>query len=112
MTTTTTVLPGDFSDLEPFAGWALATEPQRWDKRMSSTMDQMQDFYDTAMARLEDGMAYIDRFDLTDLPDDAQHLLWLFCSLVTVSFPIEAWRQPNVPDAGASTIDCISEFPY
>ena len=34
------LLPSEFSDLEPFAEkWCLATEPERWAQRMSSTMD-------------------------------------------------------------------------
>jgi hypothetical protein len=42
-------------------------------------------------------------------PDDAKHLLWLYCALVTVSFPIEVWRQPRVPDSGAATFDAVLE---
>jgi hypothetical protein len=30
-------------------------------------------------------------------------------SLITVSFPIEAWKQPRVPDSGATYLDCIRE---
>jgi len=26
-----------------------------------------------------------------------------------VSFPVEAWRQPRVPDSGAASIDAIYE---
>ena len=42
------------------------------------------------------------------LPDEAKHLLWLYCSLVTVSFPVEVWRQPRVPDSGASSFDAVA----
>ena len=48
-----TTLPTDFADLEPFAGWALETEAERYAKRLSSTMDELQAFYDTAFPRLE-----------------------------------------------------------
>ena len=30
-------------------------------------------------------------------------------SLVTVSFPVEVWRQPRVPDSGASAIEAVVE---
>jgi hypothetical protein len=30
-------------------------------------------------------------------------------SLVMVSFPIEAWKQPRVPDSGAAWVECIRE---
>jgi hypothetical protein len=43
------------------------------------------------------------------MPDDAKRLLWLFCALVTVSFPVEVWHQPRVPDSGASSFDAVLE---
>jgi len=37
-----TLIPPEFSDLEPFArAWCLASEPER-SKRLASTMDEMQ----------------------------------------------------------------------
>lgn len=101
------VLPAEFADLEPFAGWALPTPGERYDKRVASTMDELQAFYDAAFPRFEDVLAYLDQFPLDALPDDAAHLLWLYCALVTVSFPVEVWRQPRVPDSGASSFDEI-----
>jgi hypothetical protein len=102
-------LPTDFADLEPFAEWAIPTERARYDKRVASTMDELQAFYDAAFPRMEDAMAYLDKLDLDALPDDAKHLLWLYCALVTVSFPVEVWRQPRVPDSGASSFDAVVE---
>jgi hypothetical protein len=103
MTTPPVALPNDFSDLAEFADWALPSERERYDKRVASTMAELQAFYDALFPRLEDSMAYLDRFPLDSLPEDAKHLLWMCCSLVTVSFPVEVWRQPRVPDSGAST---------
>ena len=98
-------LPAEFADLEPFAGWAMHGERARYDKRVLSTMDELQAFYDAAFPRMEAALEYLDQFSLDALPDDAKHLLWLYCALITVSFPVEAWRQPRVPDSGASSID-------
>ena len=100
-------LPAEFSDLEPYADWALPTEGARYAKRLASTMDELQAFYDAAFARLDDAAAYLEKFALDDLPDDAKRLLWVFCSLVTVSFPVEVWRQPRVPDSGAAAIEAV-----
>jgi hypothetical protein len=30
-------------------------------------------------------------------------------SLVMVSFPVEVWKQPRVPDSGAAYLDLIRE---
>jgi hypothetical protein len=102
-------LPAEFADLEPYADWALATEPERYAKRLASTMPQMQQFYDAAFPRLEDAIAYLDRFPLDELPDDARALMHLMQSLVMVSFPVEVWKQPRVPDSGAAYLDLIKE---
>jgi hypothetical protein len=102
-------LPTDFADLEPYAGWAIPTERARYAKRLSSSMDELQAFYDAAMPRMEAATTYLEQYDLNDLPDDAKHLLWLYCALVTVSFPVEVWRQPKVPDSGSTTLDAAVE---
>jgi hypothetical protein len=101
--------PPEFADLEPHAEWALARERDRYAKRLSSSMNELQAFYDDAFPRLETAMAYLDALDLDALPDDAARLLWLCYSLVNVSFPVEVWRQPRVPDSGASTMDVVVE---
>jgi hypothetical protein len=103
------MLPAEFADLEPFAAWALPSEAERFAKRLASTMEELQAFYDAAFARLDDAASYLDRLELHALPDDAQRLLWLCYSLVNVSFPVEVWRQPRVPDSGASVIACVLE---
>ncbi|MEB3019535.1 hypothetical protein [[Mycobacterium] crassicus] len=102
-------LPADFADLQPHIDWDLATEPERYAKRLASTMAEMQTFYDAAFPRLQDAITYMDKFDLDDLPEDARTLMHLMQSLVMVSFPIEAWKQPRVPDSGAAWIDIIRE---
>ena len=103
------LLPSEFADLEPYAEWALPTERARYAKRLSSTMDELQRFYDAAFAHLDAGTSYLGQFELNALPAEAKHLLWLFCSLVTASFPVEVWHQPRVPDSGAASFDAVAE---
>jgi hypothetical protein len=102
-------LPLDFADLQPWTAWCLASEPERYAKRLASTMEEMQAFYDAMVPRAEAAIAYCDGFDLEDLPEDVLNLLHLIYSLVMVSFPVEVWAQPRIPDSGSSTLDCIVE---
>ena len=102
-------LPAEFADLEPYLDWDLATEPERYAKRLSSTMTEMQAFYDVAFPRMNDVIAYCDKYPLDDLPEHAQTLMHLMQSLVMVSFPVEAWKQPRVPDSGAAWVELIRE---
>src|SRR3954447_19731287 len=103
-------LPPAFADLEPYAQWALPTEHERFAKRLASSMDELQAFYDAALPRLDDAVDFLDQFELSALPDDASHLIWMYYSLMTVWFPVKVWRQPRVPDSGASTVDCVVDL--
>lgn len=102
-------LPAEFADLEPFADWAIPTERARYAKRLTSTMDELQAFYDAAFPRLAAATDYLRSLEMDELSEEESRLVWLFCALVTVSFPVEVWRQPRVPDSGASSFDAIVE---
>ena len=73
-------------------------------------MQELQAFYDVAFPLLTDGTEYLEdrRRSMASASED-KRLVWLFCSLVTVSFPVEVWRQPKVPDSGASSLDAVVE---
>jgi hypothetical protein len=105
-----TMLPTEFADLEPFAGdWCLATERERFDKRLATPMDEMQAFYDAITPRAEAAIAHCDRFPLDAMPDEVLNLMHLLYSMITVSFPVECWGQPHVPDTGAAYLDLLVE---
>jgi hypothetical protein len=108
-TAATPRLPAEFADLEPFADWALPGEQARYQKRIATTMDELQTFYDAAMARIEAACEYLDQFPVNALDEQQKNLLWMYCSLVNVSFPIEVWRRQRVPDSGASDIYPVVE---
>ena len=104
------MLPTEFGELEPFAEqWCSATEPERWATRMSSSMDELQDFYDAILPRVPEAIALCDTFPLDDMPDDAVNLLRMIYSFVLVSFPVELWRQPYPPDTRGTAFERIGE---
>ena len=107
MTSTEAKFPPDFSDLEVFADWALPTENERYAKRIASSMEELQDFYDAVFPRLAESVDYLKGIELTDMTDQQANLVRLFEALVTASFPVEVWRQPRVPDSGASSFDAV-----
>ncbi len=105
-----TLLPEEFADLEPFAAkWCLATESERYATRLASSMGEIQAFYDAIVARAEDAIAFCDKFPLDDQPDDAVHLMHMLYSMVMVSFPVECWGQPKIPDTGAAALELVVE---
>jgi hypothetical protein len=71
-------------------------------------MDQMQAFYDAITPRTEEALAYCDKLRprcpaRRCAESDASAVF------LTVSFPVECWKQPRVPDTGATSLDCVVE---
>jgi hypothetical protein len=105
-----TRLPPEFAEVEPFAAtWCLGSESERYARRLASSMDEMQDFYDAFFPRLNEAIDYCDRFALDDLPAEARRLLELVYSLVMVAMPVEIWRQPRPVDSAAATLERVVE---
>jgi hypothetical protein len=105
-----TLLPVEFADLETFAStWCLATESERYSTRLATSVREMTDFYDAVTPRADAALNYLDQFPLDKLADEATNLLHLLYSMVMVSFPVEAWGQPKVPDTGSASFDCFVE---
>ncbi|MET7769316.1 hypothetical protein [Nocardia sp. NPDC005366] len=107
--TVTKQLPEEFADLARFSAWILPTEPERYAKRLNSSMEEMQDLYDVGMERLDAALDYCDKYDINDLPEEVRNLFNLLQSVVMVSFPIECWKQPRVPDSGAAYLGMVHE---
>jgi hypothetical protein len=104
------LLPPRFAELEPYAAiWCLATEPERWERRLRSSMAELQAFYDACFPRAEEAIAHCDQFPLDAMPADAERLLQLLHSLLLVSYAVEVWRQPEVVNGGSARIDRILE---
>ena len=107
-TTPERLLPEEFADLERFASrWCLATEPERWAQRHASTIEEMRELYDAVSPRVEAAFAHCDRFPLDHLPHDTRNLLHLLLSFVMVSFPVEVWNAPRIPDVGGATLERV-----
>lgn len=91
-------LPEAFHDLEQWLAWSLATEQERSNKRQSSTMAELQAFYNALLSRTEAILSYVEQFPLDNMPEDAQRLFYLTLSLAEVAPAIELFGQPAVLD--------------
>lgn len=107
-----TMLPEAFADLEPFAAtWSLPRERDRYDRRLASTMEELQEFYDAIFPRAKDALTYLDTFELDDMPEKEINLMRMLYSLCTISFAVDCFKQPKMPDSGSAYIDVLVE-PY
>jgi hypothetical protein len=103
MTADTPMLPAEFAVFEPFAAkWCLTSEATRYETRLASTMGELQALYDVGMEHGRPAQDHLDQFDLYDLPEPELNLLHLLMSVIAVTTPVEAFRQPKVPDTGST----------
>ncbi len=104
------ILPAKFAALEHLVpAWSIEDGHQRYVKRVNSSMEEIQAFYDTVFPHAEAAVAYLDEFDYQQpLPEDAANLRNLLYSLITVSLAVELWKQPRVKHSANTILTRLS----
>ena len=91
-------LPEAFRALETFAvAWALASSDERMQKRMASTMEDIQAFYDALLPVTESALAHLDTFELEALPPAETRLFQLLLAGAEAALAVEVYRAPQLP---------------
>ena len=110
MSSDTRLLPEGFDELEPFvADWAHPTRAERYAMRLSKTIDELVAFYDAVAPRAEAAIEHLAGRDLGSLSEPEVRLLRLLYSFVLVSYAVNIFDQPKIPDSGAAFFDCVVE---
>lgn len=93
------LLPDEFAPLETWAAdWAMATQNQRWDKRLDSSGAEITAFYHAILPWLERILAHADQFPLGSLPEDSARLFDLALMHAEIAPNVELYMSdPNVP---------------
>ena len=91
-------LPQQFQDLERYiaAGWAKPTKMERWHKRLSCEMPEIQEFYDTMLACLDEVVGHVNQYPLDAVPENEQPLLNLALSFMDIAPAVEIFGAPDV----------------
>jgi hypothetical protein len=91
--------PAGFEDLERFAeAWAVAGERERNQRRLSSSMAEIQELYDVLLPRMEAIINHLNQYPLTNMPEDATRLFHLSLALAEIAPAVEFYKQPEVVD--------------
>jgi hypothetical protein len=99
------LLPDGFEKLEPFVEtWALPSMNERYDRRLESSIDDMQVFYDAMTAQAEEAIVYLNQFELDEMPEPALRLLWMLGSLSAVGFAVDIFHEPKVTDSAEARL--------
>ncbi len=100
MSTTLSMLPTEFADLERFAAeWALPSERARNQFRVQRPMAELEDYYQTVFPRMNALCDYIDQYTIDAMPRPAARLLQLGLMLMEVVPAVEVYRAPDVPNS-------------
>lgn len=87
-----------FQALTPlFSEWALMTESTRWEKRATSSMATLRDFYGRVGPCMPQIAAHLDAFAMGSLPPREKQLLGLALMFMEVAIAVEFFAQPEVP---------------
>ena len=98
MTGASVQLPARFSELQRFTGlWAAETTNARIAARSSSDMLAIRAFYDAAVPRLAEALAYCAQFPLLEMPAEAANLYRLMLGLAQATIAVEIHGQPRAP---------------
>lgn len=89
-------LPTEFQDLECFSEkWALATEVERNKQRRGSTMEELNEYYEAILPRMDAIITYLNEYPFEQMPEDAKRLLYMGLSLMEISPAIELLGEPD-----------------
>ena len=91
------LLPPAFAELEPFIDWSLATESERLQKRLDSSMDEIRAFYSAMLGRIEEMLEYLNGFPLDQLNEPERRLMNMTLSLAEIWVAVELYNQPDHP---------------
>ena len=103
-------LPASFSDLQRFIDWALPTERERHDRRLSSTFNELRDYYNTLLPRMEAIVDYLNEYPLESMPEAEKKLLYLGLMFIESAVAVEMFKDPDIPDGlPAEQMEILSE---
>ena len=88
-------LPDAFADLAPYLAWALATDRERSVKRQSSTMDEINAFYQAMLPRMDAILSYLEQYPAEQVPADVEGVFFLTLSLAKIAPAVEMYGEPN-----------------
>jgi hypothetical protein len=94
-------LPPEYADLQPFmADWCLSNERDRYFKLVSSSLPELQRFFDAIAPRSDEITTRLMAMDVEKLSVEDKNLFWLLMTYVETAHPIELkWKKTDVEDS-------------
>jgi hypothetical protein len=89
-------LPAEFDDLTPWASWSLALMDERRDRRVNSSMDDIDAFYNAVLPRMTAILVHLADTPLDGMDPKSQALMNMALSLAEVAPAVEQFGEPTI----------------
>lgn len=89
-------LPTGFEDLAAWADWSLARMDERRDRRASSSMDEIDAFYNAVLPRMDDVLAHLASSQLDGMDPRSEALMNMALMLAEIAPAVEQFGEPTV----------------
>lgn len=89
-------LPKDFKDLEPWVdSWALPSQAARYERRRTSSMVELQAFYNALLPRMDAIIGYLTPTSPADFDARQNRLMNLALMFIEVAMAVELFHEPD-----------------
>lgn len=89
-----------FPELAPFvAKWGRPTLMERVHVRCESTFEELKAFHDAMLPRLEEVIAFLDQWPLSDIPERWLPLSYAALAMCEIDNSVNRWGRVLLPDA-------------
>jgi hypothetical protein len=90
----------DFSALAPYISeWGLPSVSARIEKRVTSSIEELQGFHAAMLPRLQEIIEFLNQFPLNEIPEEHQPLKNAALFMLHAERPVTKWQTPILADA-------------
>ncbi len=89
-------LPDDFDDLLPWVDWSLAQMDDRRDRRIGSTMEDIEAFYNAMLPHMDAVLEHLGAIQLNQIDSKSAALMNMALSLAEIAPAVEQFGEPTI----------------
>ena len=90
----------DFSELDTYVeAWGLPTQDERMLKRLNTSIEELREFHDAMIGRLDEIIELLNGFPLHDIRQEYKKLSYAALAMCEVDDPVNKWKATTLPGA-------------
>ena len=89
-------LPKGYEDLQAWSDWCLADIDARRDRRINSSMEDIDAFYDAVLPHMGDALALLHQTPVDKMDPASENLLNLLLTMAEIAPAVEQFHEPVI----------------